>query len=89
VEDLLAERGIEVSFQTVAEWAAKFGKDMPVPSGGGQGKFADKRYLDEMVVTMTLSLSCAGNGSHLMSCRNLELSGKAAMNSHIKSQVSN
>jgi putative transposase len=26
VEDLLAERGIEVSFQTVSEWAAKFGR---------------------------------------------------------------
>lgn len=25
VEDLLAERGISVSFQTVSEWAAKFG----------------------------------------------------------------
>lgn len=25
VEDLLAERGINVSFQTVSEWAAKFG----------------------------------------------------------------
>ena len=25
VEDLLAERGIIVSFQTVSEWAAKFG----------------------------------------------------------------
>ncbi len=25
VEDLLAERGMEVSFQTVSEWAAKFG----------------------------------------------------------------
>jgi hypothetical protein len=27
VEDLLAERGIEVSFQTVAEWAAKIGRE--------------------------------------------------------------
>jgi putative transposase len=27
VEDLRAERGIEVSFQTVAEWAAKFRRD--------------------------------------------------------------
>jgi len=26
IEDLLAERGIEVLFQTVAEWAAKFGR---------------------------------------------------------------
>ncbi|APX67972.1 hypothetical protein GJU89_15090 [Brucella sp. 09RB8918] len=25
IEDLLAERGIKVSFQTVSEWAAKFG----------------------------------------------------------------
>jgi hypothetical protein len=26
VEDLLAERGIDVSFQTVSEWAVKFGR---------------------------------------------------------------
>lgn len=38
VEDLLAERGIEVSFQTVADWAAKFGRDYAVPSGSGPGE---------------------------------------------------
>ena len=27
VEDLLAERGIEVWFQTVSEWASKFGRE--------------------------------------------------------------
>ncbi len=41
VEDLLAERGIDVSFQTVSEWAAKLGR-----------KFADKWHLDEMVVSI-------------------------------------
>ena len=32
-EDLLAERGIEVSFQTVAEWAAKCGREYAVWGG--------------------------------------------------------
>jgi putative transposase len=41
VEDLLAERWIDVSFQTVSEWAVTFGR-----------KFADKWHLDEMVVSI-------------------------------------
>jgi len=53
IEDLLAERGIEVSFQTVAEWAAKFGRDyarsIRVRS---RGSFADKWHLDEMVIAI-------------------------------------
>lgn len=53
VEDLLAERGIEVSFQTVAEWARKFGLKFALQlrrrSGGN---FADKWHLDEMVVSI-------------------------------------
>lgn len=32
VEDLLAERGIDVSFQTVSEWAVKFGRKFCRPS---------------------------------------------------------
>lgn len=53
VEDLLAERGIEVSFQTVSEWAAKFSLkfayQLPRRSCG---QFSDKWYLDEMVVSI-------------------------------------
>jgi hypothetical protein len=37
-DDLLAERGIEVSFQTVAECAAKFGREYAHSSGGGPGE---------------------------------------------------
>ena len=51
VEDLLAERGVEVSFQTVSEWATKFGRDFAGHiRAQSRGGFADKWHLDEMVV---------------------------------------
>jgi putative transposase len=53
LEDLLAERGISVTFQTVAEWAAKFGlKFAHQLRRRARGHFADKWQLDEMVVTI-------------------------------------
>lgn len=53
VEDLLAERGINVSFQTVSEWAAKFGlKFAHQLRRRSRGHFADKWQFDEMVVTI-------------------------------------
>nr|WP_313533605.1 IS6 family transposase [Brucella anthropi] len=53
IEDLLAERGIEVSFQTVSEWAAKFGLEFAHQlRRRSRGHFADKWQLDEMVVTI-------------------------------------
>ena len=53
VEDLLAERGIAVTFQTVAEWAAKFGlKFAHQLRRRSRSHFADKWQLDEMVVTI-------------------------------------
>ncbi len=53
VEDLLAERGIEVSFQTVSEWAVKFGLEFVRRlRRRSRGNFADKWHLDEMVVSI-------------------------------------
>ncbi|MVA22481.1 IS6 family transposase [Agrobacterium vitis] len=53
VEDLLAERGINVSFQTVSEWAAKFGLKFAYQlRRRSRGHFADKWHLDEMVVSI-------------------------------------
>jgi putative transposase len=49
VGDLLAERGIDVSFQTVSEWATKFAHQLRRRS---RGHFSDKWQLDEMVVTI-------------------------------------
>lgn len=53
IEDLLAERGIDVSFQTVSEWVAKFGSEFAASlRRRSKGSFADKWHLDEMVVTI-------------------------------------
>lgn len=53
VEDLLAERGICVSFQTVAEWATKFGlKFAHQLKRRSRGNFADKWHFDEVVVSI-------------------------------------
>jgi len=43
VEDLLAERGIKVSFQTVSEWVVKFGLKFACQlRRRSRGNFADK-----------------------------------------------
>lgn len=53
VEDLLAERGIHISFQTVAKWAAKFGlKIAQQLRRRSRGYFVDRWQLDEIVVTV-------------------------------------
>jgi putative transposase len=53
VEDMLAARGIEVSFQTVAEWASKFGGEYARRIRRmSKGRFSDKWHLDEMVVAI-------------------------------------
>lgn len=53
VEDLLAERGIDVSFQTISEWVAKFGSKFAHRlRRQSRGSFADKWHLDEMVVSI-------------------------------------
>lgn len=53
VEDLLAERGIDVSFQTASEWTAKFAfKFVHQLRRRSRGHFADKWQLDELMVTI-------------------------------------
>lgn len=53
VEDLLAKRGIEVCFQTVSEWAAKFGlKYAHQLRRRSRGHFADRWQLYEMVASI-------------------------------------
>jgi putative transposase len=53
VEDLLAERGIDVSFQTVSEWATKFSRKFAYHlRRRSRGKFSDKWHLDEIVVSI-------------------------------------
>jgi putative transposase len=50
VEDLLAERGINVSYETIRRWCRKFGPDYARRLRKKQGRLGDTWYLDELFV---------------------------------------
>ena len=52
VEDLLAERGIIVSYETVRQWGGKFGPDYARQLKRRQGRLGDTWFLDEVFVTI-------------------------------------
>ena len=51
-EDLLAERGIIVSYETVRQWCGKFGLDYARRLKRRQGRLGDTWFLDEVFVTI-------------------------------------
>jgi transposase-like protein len=50
VEDMLAERGIDVSYETVRCWANKFGPVIAANIRRARGRAGSVWHLDEMVV---------------------------------------
>ena len=52
VEDLLAERGIIVSYETVGQWCGKFGPDYARRLKRRQGRLGGTWFLDEVFVTI-------------------------------------
>jgi putative transposase len=50
VEDLLAERGIIVSYEAIRQWCWKFGPDYARRLKKKQGRLGDTWYLDELFV---------------------------------------
>ena len=52
VEDLLAERGIDVSYETVRRWALKFGQAYARKLRKTRGPADDRWHLDEMFVSI-------------------------------------
>ena len=52
VEDLLAERGITVSYETIRRWSAKFGVDYAKRLKRRHGRLGDTWFLDEVFVTI-------------------------------------
>ena len=52
VEDLLAERGVTVSFETIRRWCLKFGRDYAKRLKRRQGQLGDTWFLDEVFVTI-------------------------------------
>ncbi|MFC5360273.1 IS6 family transposase [Azospirillum himalayense] len=52
VEDLLAARGITVSYETVRQWARKFGPEIATRLRRRAPRRGDKWHLDEVVLTI-------------------------------------
>src|SRR3977135_1965237 len=55
VEDLLAERGLEVSYETVRRWVLKFGPGIARKLRRCRPRPSDRWHLDEMVVRLLAS----------------------------------
>jgi len=52
VEELLAERGITVTYETVRQWCRKFWPDYARKLKKRQGRLGDAWYLDEVFITI-------------------------------------
>ncbi len=52
VEDLLAERGVTVSYETIRQWCRKFGSDYARTVKRRAGRLGDTWFLDELFVTI-------------------------------------
>jgi len=52
VEELLAERGITVTYETVRQWCEKFGPDYARKLKKCQGRLGDTWHIDEVFVTI-------------------------------------
>jgi putative transposase len=52
VEDLLAERGITVSYEAIRLWCGKFGPDYAQRLRRWRGRRGDTWFLDEVLVTI-------------------------------------
>jgi putative transposase len=50
VEELLAERGVTVSYETIREWCAKFGPAYALELRRRRPRPSDKWYLDEVLL---------------------------------------
>jgi len=50
VEDLLAERGIIVSYETIRQWCEKFGTGYARKLKRREGRLGDHWYLDEVFI---------------------------------------
>jgi putative transposase len=52
MEDVLAQRGITVSYETVRQWCRKFGFEYARTLRRRQGRLGDTWHLDELFVTI-------------------------------------
>ena len=68
VEDLLAERGLDISYETVRRWVLKFGPIIARKLRQRRGRPSDRWHLDEMVIRIA--------GKHLYLWRAVDHEGE-------------
>ena len=68
VEDLLAERGLDISYETVRRWVLKFGPMIARKLRQRRGRPSDRWHLDEMVIRIA--------GKHLYLWRAVDHEGE-------------
>ena len=61
VEDLLAERGIIVSYETIRQWCGKFGPDYARRLKRRQGRLGETWFLDEVFVAINGQRQCSSS----------------------------
>ena len=52
VEEILAERGITVTYETIRQWCQKFGPDYARKLKTRQGRLGDRWHLDDVCITI-------------------------------------
>ena len=52
VEELLAERGITVTYESIRQWCQKFGPDYARKLKRRQGRLGDTWHMDEVFITI-------------------------------------
>ena len=52
VEEMLAERGITVTYETIRQWCQKFGPDYARKLKKRQGRLGDTWHIDEVFVSI-------------------------------------
>ena len=52
VEELLAERGVKVSYESIRQWCSRFGPDYAHKLNKRRGRLGDTWFLDEVFVTI-------------------------------------
>ena len=69
VEELLAERGIQVSYEAIRLWCRKFGPLLASELRRRRPRRGDKWFLDEVALTMTSGATgCGGQSIRMGRC---------------------
>ncbi len=77
VEDLLAQRGITVSYEAIRNWCIKFGPEYARGLKRRQGRLGDTWHLDEVFVTIH-SGNISGVSSNKMATSSTSSSSRVA-----------